>query len=90
MKKKVVATMFAMLLLVNGMTVFAASGEGAIQPMDNCTSWVFHQTSTSCTDPLCGPGAILHTKYLKGYRDRTCNSTGYEKKPYTKIKPGCC
>lgn len=42
MKKKVVATMFAMLLLVNGMTVFAASGEGAIQPMDNCTSWVFY------------------------------------------------
>ena len=89
MKRKAVGAMLTMVVLLSGTPVFAANND-TMQPMANCTSWVFHQTSTSCTDPLCGPGAILKKKYLHGYRDRYCNDTGYEKQPYTKKQPGCC
>lgn len=90
MKRKVVGVVLVVTILMSNMAVFAADEEMPNVMRANCTSWVFHQTGTSCTDPLCGPGAVLHTKYLQGYRDRYCNSTGYEKQPYTKIKPGCC
>ena len=90
MKRQMVGIALAALVLMGNSTVLAAEKESSVSPKAECTSWVFHQTGTSCTNPLCGPGAILHTKYLKGYRDRYCNSTGYEKQPYTKVKPGCC
>lgn len=55
MKRKAVGAMLTMVVLLSGTPVFAANND-TMQPMANCTSWVFHQTSTSCTDPLCGPG----------------------------------
>lgn len=90
MRRKAIGFILMLILLMSSFSLTAFAQDSSDIMATNCTSWVFHQQSTSCTDPICGPGAVLHTKYLKGYRVRYCNSTGKEQQPYTKVKPGCC
>jgi lipoprotein len=59
----------------------------------SCTGWTFDKKGTRCTLPLCGPGAVLRTKYEYGYKTRKCIVNGKifeDIKSYNKKLTGCC